>query len=183
MNSTKGSFQLRASTASWAGVDPRSNPNPELFSVDRMITKPLNLNGLYRLKIKSFDARWNQNYAWSQPTIFFVSGNIVDPVTNDNCVSLYCTGIPGVTNTSIIVGSSVAGSMSHEVLADIRGSITWNAVFGNPYYGNTTAYPASDVKNGTYVAGTPQPVPTQSIFNAKPTFYYFTINIDYELIE
>jgi hypothetical protein len=177
MNSKKGSFQLRAATASWAGVDPKSNPNPELFSVDRMITKPLNLNGLYRFKIKSFDARWNQNYVWAQPAIFFVSENIVDPVTNDNCVSLYCTG-----NTSINVGSGVAGSMSHEILADIRGSINYNAVFGNPYYGNITAYPASDVKNAVYVAGNPTAT-GQSIFNTKPTFYYFAINIDYELIE
>jgi hypothetical protein len=184
MNSTRGSFQLRAQTASWAGVAPISNPDPALFSVNEMITRPLNLNGLYRLKIKSFDSRWNQNFVWAQPAIFWVCDNIVDRVTNDKCVSLYVTGLPPNSYQGITLDSGIAGSMDHEVIADIRGSITWNAVFGNPFYGNVTAYPASDVKNGTYVAGNPTANPAQQvIFNAKPSFYIFTINIDYELIQ
>lgn len=171
MNSDKGSFQLRAFCNT---AVPASNINPQLFDGDSLITQKLNLNGRYRLKIKCFDARWNASVTYANPTIFFVSPNIVGSATEENYVSLFQTG-----STILNVSAGLSGGLDHEVLADLRGSISYNAVFANPYFGNSP-FPASNVKTGTYNI-VPSPS-TQAIFSTLPTVLQFSVNIDYEAI-
>jgi hypothetical protein len=172
MNSDKGSFQLRAFCNTAVSA---SNINPQLFDGDSLITQKLNLNGRYRLKIKCFDARWNQNLTYVNPTIFFVSPNVVGSASEDNYVSLFAAG----TTTNLNVTAGLSGGLDHELLADLRGSISYNAVFANPFFGNTP-FPASNVKTGTY--NIVPSASTQAIFATLPTVFQFSINIDYEAI-
>jgi hypothetical protein len=182
--SEQGSFILRASL--YKGANPlQPNPNPELYNSNEFIYQPINLRGTYKLTIKyilnivnratnggaapGFPADFGYN-----PYVFFVSPNTVNYATND-ANNLGYSQLQGASNNN-----SLGDSFEHEVIAQIDGSLKWNLVWNNCFYGIDPKYTIDPLN--PYAAGMRSTPGVQPYFNGPITWACVSVFINWKKI-